>query len=136
VRPSRRRPFSFVFALTVALAPVAVARAPAPREKTSACKRQRKTRQPVCSGVPPVDNRPGTVEVVACDGCLSDRDCRARPKGRCALTGGGACQPAASYVCRYPKDVCADCPFCTNDGRGHALCRRVPPSMPPSAPGR
>jgi hypothetical protein len=81
-------------------------------------------------------NRPSTIDVIACDGCTSDRDCTARPKGRCALTGGGACQPAASYVCRYPKDVCADCPFCTNDGQGHAVCQRVPPSMPPSAPRR
>jgi hypothetical protein len=80
---------------------------------------------------------PTTVNVTACDGCTSDADCTVKPKGRCVLVGGQMCEPAAAYVCRYPKDLCGgDCPYCTNDGRGNAVCRRTPLPMPPSAPGR
>jgi hypothetical protein len=136
--PARLLPIAAALALSIAA--VAAPKYRAPQEKARAaespCKRRRATRQPICSGVPPMGNRPNTVEVVACDGCTSDRDCTAHPKGRCVIIGGGACRPAAAYVCRYPKDVCFDCPSCTNDGQGHAACQRVPPSMPPSAPKR
>jgi hypothetical protein len=103
--------------------------------KGSPCKRTRPVMQPVCSGMPPGPDRPSEVETVACDGCTSAADCTAKPQGGCTLAGNGeACEPAAAFVCRYPNDECTkDCPYCTNDGKGHAICQRVPRQMPPSA---
>jgi hypothetical protein len=103
------------------------------------CVRHRTVPHPVCSGVPPMPGRSSEPVADTCDGCMTDADCKALPGGHCQLAGsGGACQAPAAFVCRYPDDDCSRaCPLCTNDGRGHALCRRgPPPPMPPSAPPR
>lgn len=92
-----------------------------------------------CHGAPlPDDTPPMRVEV--CDGCRTNRDCRASAGGRCVEVAGNTCAMPAR-VCRYPRDACSRCEGrptferrgCVNDQLGHAVCM-VLGSPPPAAP--
>lgn len=84
--------------------------------------------------MPPEANEPESAVVKVCDGCAASADCTAQAGGSCAPVGGEGCEPPAAHVCRYPKDVCEGCVYCTHDGKGVAVCRNAIPPMPASMP--
>lgn len=92
-----------------------------------------------CHGTP-LSADESLMRVEVCDGCRTNRDCRASAGGRCVEVAGNTCTLPAR-VCRYPHDACSACEErptferrgCVNDQLGHAVCMLMG-GPPPAAP--
>lgn len=89
---------------------------------TPGCKRVRQTHVYHCSGVPPRDGESNSSPATACDECLANSDCNARPGGQCVQVGDQMCTGPARQVCKYPDPAC-----------GNQICPEQEVAPPPSA---
>jgi hypothetical protein len=75
-----------------------------------------------CRGTAPRPGEPNSYPATACDECLGNADCTAKPGGECRMTGDGMCNGPAHQVCKYPDPAC-----------GNQICVERPIPPPPSA---